>query len=119
MSLGATGCGGGVVLEWSAVGDPAFYKYVTLRSASAAIPAAYPAQGGATELGWTRTFDTPDGPRTLPAHWHTLKDLRQAATSAGLFVEAVVEPVLDPTRGVPARARWVPVALVLRLRRPA
>ena len=57
MSLGATGCGGGVVLDWSSVADPAFYKYVTLRSASADIPAAYPAQGGATELGWTRTAD--------------------------------------------------------------
>ncbi|HET8776029.1 MAG TPA: fibronectin type III domain-containing protein [Candidatus Limnocylindria bacterium] len=57
MSLGATGCGGGVVLEWSAVGDPAFKKYVTLRSASASIPAAYPAQGGAVELAWTRTGD--------------------------------------------------------------
>jgi hypothetical protein len=57
MSLGATGCGGGVVLEWSAVSDPAFKKYVTLRSASASIPAAYPPQGGAVELTATRTGD--------------------------------------------------------------
>jgi outer membrane biosynthesis protein TonB len=57
MSLGATGCGGGVVLEWSVIGDATFHKYVTLRSSSASIPAAYPPQGGAVEVSSTRTAD--------------------------------------------------------------
>jgi malonyl-CoA O-methyltransferase len=69
------------------------------------------------ELGWTRTFETAHGIETLPAHWHSLADHRQASAAAGLIVDAVVEPGLEPPHRPPATASRVPVALVLRLRR--
>ena len=55
MSLALTGCNGGVVLEWSKVTDATFNRYITLRSSSADIPAAYPPQGGAVELLATKS----------------------------------------------------------------
>jgi malonyl-CoA O-methyltransferase len=71
------------------------------------------------ELGWTRTFQTRNGTQTLPAHWHTLADHREAAAAVGLVVDAFLEPVLDSRHRAPAAATLVPVALVLRLQRPA
>jgi SAM-dependent methyltransferase len=70
------------------------------------------------ELGWTRTFDTPHGTATLPAHWHSLADYGRACAAAGLIVDASLEPGLDPEHGPSRPAARVPVALVLRLRRP-
>ena len=70
------------------------------------------------ELGWTRTFDTPHGRRTLPAHWHTLADHQTASAAAGLIVDAFLEPVIDSEQCTPTSARLVPAALVVRLRRP-
>jgi malonyl-CoA O-methyltransferase len=61
------------------------------------------------DLGWTRTYESADGVRSLPAHWHTLADHCSACVAAGLEVEAVREPAL--TRGGP------PVAMVVRARR--
>ena len=71
-------------------------------------------------LGWTRTFATPDGRRSIPAHWHTLEEHRQACREAGLVVDAVVEPELaaTPRRFGRSAPSAVPVALVLRARRP-
>jgi malonyl-CoA O-methyltransferase len=73
-------------------------------------------------LGWIRDFRS-DGRRLavrhtqhLYAHWH------DACASAGLRIERVREPMLDP-RDIPPGARFdhaalaVPVALVLELRR--
>ena len=51
MALGLTGCNGGVLIQWSPISDARFAKYRTLRSTSPEIPAAYPAAGGATEVG--------------------------------------------------------------------
>jgi malonyl-CoA O-methyltransferase len=61
------------------------------------------------DLGWRRTYSAADGPRSLPAHWHSLRDHQRACRKAGLDIEAVEEPVL--ARGGPA------VALVIRARR--
>ncbi|MET4726492.1 malonyl-CoA O-methyltransferase [Lysobacter enzymogenes] len=75
-------------------------------------------------LGWLRDFKS-DGVRYavrhhahLYSHWHA------ACSQLGLVIETVDEPTIDPA-DVPAGARFdpaalrVPVALVLRLRRPA
>lgn len=54
LSLTATGCPGGVVLDWSMYdGAGAFNHYLTLRSTSDSIPKAYPPQGGAVDPGGT------------------------------------------------------------------
>lgn len=61
------------------------------------------------DLGWTRTYESANGLRSLPAHWHTQAEHRAACTRAGLEVEAVREPSLK--RG------GLPVALVIRARK--
>jgi len=61
------------------------------------------------DLGWTRTYESADGLRALPVHWHTLAAHRSACVGAGLEVEAVREPAL--------RRGGQPVALVVRARR--
>ena len=54
LSLSATGCPGGVVLNWSGYeGAGAFNHYLTLRNTSESIPKAYPPQGGAVDPGGT------------------------------------------------------------------
>jgi hypothetical protein len=54
LSLTATGCPGGVVLNWSTYeGAGAFSHYLTLRNTSESIPKAYPPQGGAVDPGGT------------------------------------------------------------------
>ena len=55
------------------------------------------------ELGWTRTFDTPRGTRSIPAHWHTLDEHRLACREAGLIADAVAEPGLSSRAVVTAR----------------
>jgi len=74
ISLSATACHGGVVLDWGQFGGAGFNHYLVLRSTSATIPAAYPPQGGAssvdgtytTEPGTTDGFDpTGDGGGTI------------------------------------------------------
>jgi malonyl-CoA O-methyltransferase len=61
------------------------------------------------DLGWTRTYESADGVRSLPAHWHTPAEQYAACAAAGLEIEATREPALQ--RG----AR--PVAMVVRARR--
>lgn len=61
------------------------------------------------DLGWTRTYQSLDGTRTLPAHWHTPADHHDACSRAGLEIETAREPGL--TRD------GQPVALVIRARR--
>jgi malonyl-CoA O-methyltransferase len=71
------------------------------------------------ELGWTRTFQTPHGTRSIPAHWHTVDAHRRACRAAGLVLEAVAEPTLPPAgRLMRSTPKPVPVALVVRARRP-
>jgi len=54
LSLAATSCPGGVVLDWSPYeGGGAFNHYLTLRNTSEWIPKAYPPQGGAVDPGGT------------------------------------------------------------------
>lgn len=56
MNLTATGCNGGVVLEWSQYdGDGPFNHYTTLRNTTSNIPKAYPPQGGAVDPGGNYT----------------------------------------------------------------
>ena len=66
------------------------------------------------ELGWTRTFETPHGTRSLPAYWHALNEHRDACAAAGLVIEHVLEPALDVSH--PRNPR-TSVALVIRARR--
>jgi hypothetical protein len=51
LSLAATGCNGGVVLDWSKYLGANFDHYTTLRSTVADIPMAYPPQNGAVDFG--------------------------------------------------------------------
>ena len=60
------------------------------------------------DLGWTRTYQSVEGTRTLPAHWHTTLDHQDACAQAGLEIETVREP------GLTRDGR--PVALVIRAR---
>ena len=70
-------------------------------------------------LGWTRTFETPHGTRSIPAHWHTVDAHRRACGAAGLVLEAVAEPTLSAAgRATTSTPNPVPVALVVRARRP-
>jgi len=48
-----TACNGGVVLDWSMYSGESFNHYVTLRSTSSSIPAAYPPAAGVTALDGT------------------------------------------------------------------
>ncbi len=57
LALGLTGCNGGVVIDWSAIEDPRFAKYRTLRSTSPEIPVAYPPAGGSAEVGTAKSAD--------------------------------------------------------------
>ena len=63
------------------------------------------------QQGWQRTFSAGEDSRTLPAHWHTGADHARACRDAGLSIEAVEEPPLQPG--------GAPVALVVRARRMA
>lgn len=65
-------------------------------------------------LGWTRTFDSPAGPRTVAGHWHTRHDHERACRSTRLEIERIDEPV--PADG---SSDGGPVALVVRARRQA
>ncbi|MDP9468830.1 MAG: hypothetical protein M3P32_08870 [Chloroflexota bacterium] len=53
MSLTASGCDGGIVLEWSQYDGDFFNHYTTLRNTTNSIPKAYPPQGGAVDPGET------------------------------------------------------------------
>lgn len=55
MSLTATGCDGGVVLDWSAYAGDRFNHYTTLRNTTNSVPKAFPPQGGAVDPGGTYT----------------------------------------------------------------
>jgi malonyl-CoA O-methyltransferase len=61
------------------------------------------------EQGWQRTFNAGDDSRTLPAHWHTRADHTRACRNAGMSIETVEEPPLQPG--------GAPVAMVIRARR--
>jgi malonyl-CoA O-methyltransferase len=65
-------------------------------------------------LAWKRTFDTPQGTRTLPAHWHPLAEHRAACAAAGLTIERLLEPAIGARS---SRAPASRVALVVRARR--
>jgi hypothetical protein len=55
LSLAASGCDGGVVLEWSAYEGDFFNHYTTLRNTTNNVPKAYPPQGGAVDPGGNYT----------------------------------------------------------------
>lgn len=63
------------------------------------------------DQGWTRTFESSNGTRTMTAHWHTRDDHERACGRAGLKIEAIEEPALTPAGQA--------VALVIRARRVA
>jgi len=100
-----------VVAEWSRV----------LKTGGAVLASTLHPRGGA--LGWTRTFDTPQGRRTLAACWHSLDDLRAICTAHGLSIDAVLEPPLpsrmsedDPTESL-SQSPSSAAALIIRARR--
>jgi malonyl-CoA O-methyltransferase len=63
------------------------------------------------DRGWTRTYESRTGLRTLPVLWHGRDDHERACRRVGLNIEAVQEPRLTPVG--PA------VALVVRARKVA
>lgn len=87
----------GVVAEWARV----------LRHRGVVVFSTLHPRG--KDLGWKRTYEAADGPRALPAHWHTLSEQGVACAGAGFEIETIREPAL--TR------RGQPVAMVIRARR--
>ncbi len=57
LDLQATGCPGGVVLEWSSTLDPAFHHYTALRSPDSEIDPAWPPIAPAVDWGDTYVTD--------------------------------------------------------------
>ena len=73
-------------------------------------------------LGWQRTFSVGAQRYAVRHVAHQYADWHRACRSAGLIIEDVVEPRLDPADIPPgaqfdSRALEVPIALVLKLRR--
>jgi malonyl-CoA O-methyltransferase len=62
-------------------------------------------------LGWTRSFDTLDGPRAVVSHWHTRAEHARGCARAGMTIEAEVEPRLPAGIANPPDG---PIALVIR-----
>lgn len=57
LELEATGCPGGVVLDWSATGQPDFHHYTALRSLEADVKPDYPPIAPAVDWGDTYATD--------------------------------------------------------------
>lgn len=102
MNLTATGCNGGVVLEWSQYdGDGPFNHYTTLRNTSASIPKAYPPQGGAvdpggnytTHVGKTSAVDTSAAPGTTYYYRSMAFDSDDQVVGASAIMSAVAQSV--------------------------
>ena len=101
MALTTSGCNGGIVLEWSKVVDERFNHYVTLRNTSASIPAAYPPQGGSSEVSGTFTKDAsatsavdPSAPAGATLHYRALAfDAEDRVIAASPVRSAVAKPV--------------------------
>ena len=101
MGLTASGCNGGVVLEWSKVVDPRFHHYTTLRSTSAETPAAYPPQGGAVEVAGTFVKDPaatsasdPSAPTGTTLHYRTMAlDAENQLIAASPVRSALAKPI--------------------------
>ncbi len=75
-------------------------------------------------LGWQRDFKSGGGHYAVRHTPHSREDWRIACDGLGLQIETVLEPMLDPadipsTAHFDRRALAMPVALVLRLRRPS
>jgi malonyl-CoA O-methyltransferase len=62
-------------------------------------------------LGWSRTFETDEGPRAVVTYWHSCARLERACTLAQLAVDTVIEPRLPTGIANPPDG---PVALVVR-----
>jgi hypothetical protein len=112
MSLASNGCHGGVVLEWSAVADAAFHRYITLRSTAATIPAAYPPQAGAVELPWTKSKDpgvtsAPDTSAT-PGTTFSYRTLALNAANQVIAASGVGSATASPPQGLGALAAISP-----------
>ena len=102
MSLSATGCDGGVVLDWSKYeGGAAFNHYTTLRNTSESIPKAYPPQGGAVDPGGTYTtvlektsaFDAEVSAGTTYYYRSMAFNADDGVIGASSIVSAVPQPV--------------------------
>jgi malonyl-CoA O-methyltransferase len=75
---------------------------------------------GADALGWKRTFSHAGAHYAVSYTTHHYADWHAASRAAGLCIEEVVEPRLDPADITPdqrfdPRALTVPVAIVLRM----
>jgi hypothetical protein len=124
LSLGLTGCNGGIVIQWSPTSDAAFSKYRTLRSTSASIPAAYPPQGGTVEVGTAKSatpaattgFDASIAPG-VTGYYRTLAldgsgaviAASNVASAAAQSVQGLGPLVVAPDPGG-TRLSWTPFA---------
>ena len=62
-------------------------------------------------MGWSRSFETPDGPQAVVTYWHSRTEHERACVRARLAIELVNEPRLPTAIANPPDG---PVALVIR-----
>ncbi len=95
LSLAATGCPGGVVLDWSAYdGAAAFNHYLTLRNTSESIPEAYPPQGAhSSVLEKTSAVDAELSPGVTYYYRSMAFNADDSVIAASSVTSAVASPV--------------------------
>ena len=56
-------------------------------------------------MGWSRSFETQDGPQAVVTYWHSLTDHERACARARLAIEVTAEPRLPTAIAVTRRER--------------
>jgi hypothetical protein len=72
MTLTATGCNGGVVLEWSVVDDARFFRYTTVRASSPGLESAAEVSGTSTKDRWSTSATDATAPAGSLVYYRTV-----------------------------------------------